>query len=63
VHEQGGMGVVYRVRHLAWGIDLAVKSPRPDLFRSPDDRRRFVAEAETWVSLGLHRFWRCVPAR
>lgn len=54
VHEQGGMGVVYRVRHLVWGIDLAVKSPRPDLFRGPDDRRRFVAEAETWVSLGLH---------
>jgi WD40 repeat protein len=54
VHEQGGMGVVYRVRHLAWDIDLAVKSPRPDLFRSAEDQRRFVAEAETWVSLGLH---------
>lgn len=54
VHEDGGMGVVHRVRHLAWDIDLAVKSPRPNLFRSAEGRRRFVAEAETWVSLGFH---------
>jgi WD40 repeat protein/serine/threonine protein kinase len=54
VHEQGGMGVVYGVRHLAWGTDLAVKSPRPKLFRNSEDRERFIAEAETWVSLGLH---------
>lgn len=54
VHEQGGMGVVYRVRHLAWDIDLAVKCPRPELFQHVDERRRFVDEAETWVSLGLH---------
>jgi WD40 repeat protein/serine/threonine protein kinase len=54
VHEQGGMGLVYRVRHLAWHIDLAVKSPRPELFWRPDDQQRFIAEAETWVSLGLH---------
>ena len=26
VHREGGMGVVYRVRHLAWNTDLAVKS-------------------------------------
>jgi WD40 repeat protein/serine/threonine protein kinase len=54
LHEHGGMGLVYRVRHLAWDIDLAVKSPRPDRFGSPEDRQRFIAEAETWVSLGLH---------
>ncbi|MGW7342576.1 WD40 repeat domain-containing serine/threonine protein kinase [Streptomyces sp. NPDC054854] len=54
VHERGGMGLVYRVRHLAWGIDLAVKCPRPELFTSAVDRERFVNEAETWVSLGLH---------
>ncbi len=54
VHERGGMGLVYRVRHLAWGIDLAVKCPRPELFTSAADRERFVNEAETWVSLGLH---------
>ncbi|WP_238009537.1 protein kinase [Dactylosporangium sp. AC04546] len=49
VHEQGGMGLVYRVRHREWAVDLAVKSPRPEV---PQDA--FVAEAETWVSLGLH---------
>jgi len=54
VHESGGMGLVYRVRHLGWGTDLAVKSPRPELFRTARDRELFVTEAETWVSLGLH---------
>ncbi|MER8034108.1 WD40 repeat domain-containing serine/threonine protein kinase [Streptomyces hydrogenans] len=51
---RGGMGVVHRVRHLAWGIDLAVKSPRAEVFRDPGDEELFVREAETWVSLGLH---------
>ncbi|MFB6901059.1 WD40 repeat domain-containing serine/threonine protein kinase [Streptomyces hydrogenans] len=51
---RGGMGVVHRVRHLAWGIDLAVKSPRPELFQVPDEEALFVREAETWVALGLH---------
>ncbi|MDI5974570.1 WD40 repeat domain-containing serine/threonine protein kinase [Amycolatopsis magusensis] len=52
--ENGGMGLVYRVRHLAWGVDLAVKCPRPELFRDEIDRQRFVDEAQVWVSLGLH---------
>ncbi|MFD8820912.1 protein kinase [Streptomyces sp. NPDC059605] len=51
---QGAMGVVHRVRHLGWGTDLAVKSPRGELVRDPRGRDRFVAEAEAWVSLGLH---------
>ncbi|WP_280143036.1 serine/threonine-protein kinase [Streptomyces melanosporofaciens] len=51
---RGGMGVVHRVRHLGWGIDMAVKSSRPELFRSPGDQELFVREAEAWVSLGLH---------
>ncbi|XVQ15804.1 protein kinase domain-containing protein [Spirillospora sp. CA-255316] len=51
---RGGMGVVHRVRHLGWGTDLAVKSPRPEMFRDAGDLERFVVEAETWVSLGLH---------
>lgn len=54
VHQEGATGVVYRVRHLAWDIDLAVKSPRPELFRDEEDWERFAAEARTWVSLGLH---------
>ncbi|WP_053198011.1 protein kinase domain-containing protein [Streptomyces viridochromogenes] len=51
---QGMMGVVHRVRHLAWDTDLAVKTPLPDVLVSQADKERFVREAETWVSLGLH---------
>jgi WD40 repeat protein/serine/threonine protein kinase len=51
---EGGMGLVYRVRHLSWDTELAVKSPRAELFRDEADRRRFTMEAETWVGLGLH---------
>ncbi|GHA05815.1 hypothetical protein GCM10010329_30400 [Streptomyces spiroverticillatus] len=54
VHTDGGMGLVYRVRHRDWDTDLAVKCPRPELFRTPEQQRAFVREAETWVSLGLH---------
>ncbi|GLZ78164.1 hypothetical protein Afil01_29710 [Actinorhabdospora filicis] len=50
----GGMGEVYLVRHLDWDVDLAVKSPHAHLFREDLHRELFVAEAETWVSLGLH---------
>ncbi|MGW3951826.1 protein kinase domain-containing protein [Streptomyces sp. NPDC004752] len=52
---RGGMGVVHRVRHLAWGTDLAVKSPLPAVLGNrPAWRERLTAEAQTWVSLGLH---------
>ncbi|MFB9316055.1 WD40 repeat domain-containing serine/threonine protein kinase [Cryptosporangium minutisporangium] len=54
IHGEGGMGLVYRVGHLAWGVDLAVKTPRPQLFRSDADRDRFVQEANIWVDLGVH---------
>jgi WD40 repeat protein/tetratricopeptide (TPR) repeat protein len=50
----GGMGVVHRVRHLGWGVDLAVKSLLPKYFVDPQDVESFVAEAKRWVSLGLH---------
>ncbi|TYB41847.1 protein kinase [Actinomadura chibensis] len=50
----GGMGVVHRVRHLGWDLDLAVKSPRVELVGADADRRAFSAEAETWVGLGMH---------
>jgi WD40 repeat protein/serine/threonine protein kinase len=54
VITSGGMGVVYRVRHQEWRIDLAVKVPRPDLVGSASAMRDFEAEAESWVTLGLH---------
>ena len=51
---QGGMGQVHLVRHLGWGINLAVKSPRPERFASARDIDQFVREAKTWVDLPLH---------
>jgi WD40 repeat protein/serine/threonine protein kinase len=53
IHE-GGMGLVYRVRHRGWNLDLAVKSPRPNAFRHERDKLNFEREAETWVQLGQH---------
>jgi WD40 repeat protein/serine/threonine protein kinase len=48
----GGMGVVHRVRHLDWGLDLAVKSPLPRMWLS--GVQAFVDEAEVWVGLPPH---------
>ncbi|MFF7144809.1 serine/threonine-protein kinase [Streptomyces nodosus] len=54
VHAHGGMGLVYRVRHLGWDVDLAVKTPRPALIRNPLGHRQFVTEAQTWMALDMH---------
>lgn len=54
VHEGGGMGLVYRVFHRSWNMDLAVKSPRPELFQTERQKEDFLRECETWVKLGLH---------
>ena len=51
---QGGMGVIHRVRHLGWDMDLAVKVPRPEFFRTQHQKNLFTAECERWVNLGLH---------
>jgi serine/threonine protein kinase len=54
VFEGGKMGLVYKVRHRGWNLDLAVKSPRPEYFVTEQHRANFEREAETWVNLGLH---------
>jgi WD40 repeat protein/serine/threonine protein kinase len=54
VFTSGGMGLVYRVWHRGWNLDLAVKCPRPEFFRHEQDKENFEREAETWVKLGLH---------
>jgi WD40 repeat protein len=54
VYEGGGMGVVYRVHHRGWNIDLAVKSPRANYFHTEEQKKNFVRECETWINLGLH---------
>jgi WD40 repeat protein/serine/threonine protein kinase len=54
VFTSGGRGLVYRVHHRGWNMDLAVKCPRPECFQSEQDKADFEQEAETWVKLGLH---------
>jgi len=51
---EGGMGVVYRVHHHGWNIDLAVKSPKVSEFRSEEGKQSFERECEAWINLGLH---------
>lgn len=50
---KGGMGIIYFIDHLKWGIKLVVKSPLEELLTG-ENRRRFIQEAETWVDLGKH---------
>jgi WD40 repeat protein/serine/threonine protein kinase len=54
VFTSGGMGLVYRIGHRGWNMDLAVKSPRQEYLRSPAQKEHFVRECETWIGLGLH---------
>ncbi|MCX6972370.1 MAG: protein kinase [Verrucomicrobia bacterium] len=54
VFSSGGMGTVYRVRHLGWNIDLALKHPKPELLGDPDTVILFEQECEAWVGIGLH---------
>jgi serine/threonine protein kinase len=51
---EGGMGTVYKVHHRDWHTDLAVKSPKPEIFAKAGGKENFIREAETWVNLGLH---------
>ena len=51
---EGGMGKVYKVYHQGWNLDLAVKSPRPEIFTSTHGKEDFERECEIWVNLGLH---------
>jgi WD40 repeat protein len=51
---EGGFGKVYKVRHQRWNIDLAVKSPKPQITVDRNGIKNFEREAETWANLGLH---------
>ncbi len=51
---QGGMGIVYRIHHREWKLDLAVKMPLEYLVADEASKARFIQEAQTWVDLGLH---------
>jgi len=54
IHESGGMGLVYRVHHRGWNMDLAVKSPRAEYFQTEVQKENFIRECEAWINLGLH---------
>jgi serine/threonine protein kinase len=53
--EGGGMGLVYRVYHREWKIDLAMKAPRSSFFQTQAQIEDFEREAETWVNLDPHQ--------
>ena len=53
---EGGMGRVYRVHHRGWNTDLAIKSPKPEIFNKASGKQDFTRECETWVNLGLHPY-------
>ena len=50
---KGGMGIIYFIEHLKWGIKLVVKSPL-ERFLVAEHKTLFIKEAETWVDLGKH---------
>jgi len=54
VYSGGGMGLVYKVLHMGWNTELAVKSPRKDYFKTEEQKNIFIKECETWIELGLH---------
>lgn len=51
---RGGKGIVYKVNHLEWKLELAVKMPLGHLVADEVSKARFIREAQTWVDLGLH---------
>ena len=51
---EGGMGKVFKIYHINWDTDLAVKCPLPEMFRTEVQKEEFIREAETWVNLDLH---------
>lgn len=53
-YAKGGMGAVYFVRHRNWQVKLAMKSPLPEHANDAFIMQRFIREATTWISLGVH---------
>lgn len=51
---EGGMGSVWRVHHMGWNVDLAVKQPQPQCFSDEKSKADFIHECEAWINLGLH---------
>lgn len=54
IRGKGGMGVVYKVHHRGWDMNVAVKSPKPKLVAQRGFLVQFERECETWVNLLSH---------
>ena len=52
--ENGGAARVWRVHHLEWDVDLAVKIPRLAVCKDADMKNDFIRECNLWINLGLH---------
>ena len=50
----GGMGRVWKVHHKDWDVDLAMKRPRAEYFKSDKQKEDFIGECEAWINLGVH---------
>ena len=50
----GGMGAVWRVHHLGWDKDLAMKRPKQEFFITEKQKQDFIRECDSWIKLGLH---------
>ena len=57
--------MVYKVRHLEWNRDFALKLPLPQSVKTIVARERYVKEAQTWIRMGVHpnivRCWFVMP--
>ncbi len=51
---QGGMGSVWRVHHMNWDTDLALKRPKKEFFVTDKQKAAFIHECDAWINLGLH---------
>ncbi|MDR1493319.1 MAG: protein kinase [Planctomycetaceae bacterium] len=51
---EGGVGRVHRIYHREWDIELAVKSPKMNIFQTEVGRLNYERECKTWIDLGLH---------
>ena len=53
-YAQGGVGIVQRIYHHEWDMELAVKSPKPGVLYSETGVANYERECQTWIELGLH---------
>ncbi len=52
----GGMGLVYRARHLLWNMEVAIKHPRQEFLINREQVECFQSECEIWAEIGLHPY-------